>query len=203
MARHLEREPSADLNVSRRLPHGSYDSVNPNVWHSPGSRFGAEKYGLFSRLIASTRIWSFIPSRIRKFFEMPTSNFRNRWLRNCPIVSGKYRSVFVPFAWKLFPKPGTLLFAVPGHHSGRTLKCPSREYRPRSVGPAHPSCRACSQAGTDHRCKRRFRTTAARRSAIRKRPGSAIRRGSRPRPDASRCPTSVPFRTEARRCPRT
>ena len=59
----------------------------PSVWAGfvttcVGSSCGAEKSGALSTLIASTRIWIFMPSLIRKFFDIPTSNFRNRWLRN-------------------------------------------------------------------------------------------------------------------------
>ena len=43
-----------------------------------GLTVGDEKYGVLSKLIASIRNCIFIPSRILKFFEMPTSNFRKR-----------------------------------------------------------------------------------------------------------------------------
>ena len=55
-----------------------------------GLTVGDEKYGALRRLIASTRIWIFIPSRILKFFETPTSNFKKRWLRRPSTVNGKF-----------------------------------------------------------------------------------------------------------------
>jgi hypothetical protein len=66
--------------------------VNPNELLD-GVTFGLVKYGRFKRLIASIRNWIFIPSRIRKFFEIPTSNLRNRWYRRTSTESGKFRKV--------------------------------------------------------------------------------------------------------------